>query len=75
MAAIIKKYDKGLHVKTAGTTWLEEMIGLAVAGNEALEIARLNISILKHCPGKKNCGPYADVIDIDDSQLPSAMKR
>jgi hypothetical protein len=27
-------------VKTAGTTWLEELIGLAEAGGEGLAIAR-----------------------------------
>jgi tagaturonate epimerase len=36
MAKIIKKHDKGLHVKTAGTTWLEEVIGLAISGEEGL---------------------------------------
>ena len=25
----------GLHIKTAGTTWLEELIGLAEAGGDA----------------------------------------
>src|SRR6185437_16488264 len=34
---LIKKHNTGIHLKTAGTTWLEEMIGLAEAGNEALE--------------------------------------
>ena len=70
MADIIKKYDKGLHVKTAGTTWLEEVIGLAVAGGEALEAAK---GIYAEAIGRKDelCGPYADVIDIDDSQLPT----
>lgn len=28
----IRKFDAGIHVKTAGTTWLEEVIGLAQAG-------------------------------------------
>lgn len=71
MAEIIKKHDKGLHVKTAGTTWLEEVIGLAVAGGEALEAAK---EIYMKALGRKEelCGPYADVIDIDDSKLPSA---
>ncbi|MGE4586044.1 MAG: tagaturonate epimerase family protein, partial [Mangrovibacterium sp.] len=40
MAGIIRKYDKGIHVKTAGTTWLEEVIGLAVAGGEGLVAAK-----------------------------------
>lgn len=70
MAAIIQKYDKGLHVKTAGTTWLEEVIGLALAGGEALEVAK---DIYTTALGRKEelCAPYADVIEIDDSQLPS----
>jgi tagaturonate epimerase len=33
---LIKKHDCGLHVKTAGTTWLEEVIGLAESGGEGL---------------------------------------
>lgn len=71
MAEIIQKYDKGIHVKTAGTTWLEEVIGLALAGGEALEAAKF---IYTDALGRKDelCAPYADVIDIDDSKLPSA---
>jgi tagaturonate epimerase len=73
MAGIIKKYDKGIHVKTAGTTWLEEVIGLALAGGEALETAK---SIYAIALGRKDelCAPYADIIDIDDSKLPSAAE-
>ena len=73
MASIIKKYDKGIHVKTAGTTWLEEVIGLALAGGEALEAAK---SIYSIALGRKDelCAPYADVIDIDDSKLPSVAE-
>lgn len=40
MAAVILKHDKGLHVKTAGTTWLEEVIGLAIAGGDGLVLAK-----------------------------------
>lgn len=70
MASIIKKYDKGIHLKTAGTTWLEEVIGLAVAGGEGLECAK---EIYAKSLGHKDelCAPYADVIDIDGSQLPT----
>lgn len=70
MAEIIKKYDKGIHVKTAGTTWLEEVIGLAISGDEGLEVAK---NIYKKALDRKDelCGPYADVIDINDSELPS----
>jgi len=70
MAEVIKKYDKGLHLKTAGTTWLEEVIGLAVAGGEALEVAK---TIYINALGRMDelCAPYADVIEIDKTQLPS----
>lgn len=71
MADIIKKHDKGLHVKTAGTTWLEEVIGLALSGGDALVTAK---EIYATAIGRQEelCGPYADVIDIDDSKLPTA---
>ena len=36
----IAKSGAGLHVKTAGTTWLEEVIGLAEAGGEGLALAK-----------------------------------
>ncbi len=70
MAEIIKKYDKGLHVKTAGTTWLEEVIGLAISGDEGLVVAK---EIYTNALSRKDelCAPYADVIDIDDAQLPT----
>jgi len=70
MGEIIKKYNKGIHVKTAGTTWLEEVIGLAESGGEALSLAK---SIYRKAFGKKEelCKPYATVIDIEFEKLPS----
>jgi hypothetical protein len=70
MAEIIKKHDKGIHVKTAGTTWLEEVIGLAIAGDDGLIVAK---EIYAKALARKDelCAPYADVIDIDDSKLPT----
>lgn len=70
MAEIIKKYEKGLHVKTAGTTWLEEVIGLAISGDEGLVVAK---EIYTNALARKDelCAPYADVIDINDTQLPT----
>lgn len=66
----IIKHNKGLHLKTAGTTWLEEVIGLAVAGGEALDLAK---KIYANSIDRKDelCAPYADVIDIDGSLLPT----
>lgn len=66
----ITKYNAGLHLKTAGTTWLEEVIGLALAGDEALNLAK---KIYASSINRKEelCAPYADVIDIDSSKLPT----
>ncbi len=65
----IRKFDTGLHLKTAGTTWLEELIGLALAGGEGLQIAKeVYYESLVHFD--ELCGPYATVIDINRSQLP-----
>src|SRR3954454_2823127 len=36
----LRKFNAGVHVKTAGTTWLEELIGLAEAGPEGLAMAK-----------------------------------
>ena len=36
----MKKHNAGLHLKTAGTTWLEELIGLACAEGQGLAIAK-----------------------------------
>lgn len=66
---LIKKHDKGIHVKTAGTTWLEEVIGLAMAGGKALEMAK-NIYSAAYERMDELCGPYATVIDIDPEKLP-----
>ncbi|MEA5128491.1 MAG: tagaturonate epimerase family protein [Proteiniphilum sp.] len=70
MAGIISRHDKGLHLKTAGTTWLEEVIGLAMAGGEGLVLAK-KIYEYSYNRQEELCGPYADVIDIDGSKLPS----
>ncbi|MCU1324093.1 MAG: hypothetical protein JWM43_3742 [Acidobacteriaceae bacterium] len=64
-------FGAGVHLKTAGTTWLEELIGLAEAGGTGLEIAKEVYSeALSH--KDELTGPYATVIDIDDSKLPTA---
>jgi len=67
----LKKSGAGLHVKTAGTTWLEELIGLAEAGSDGLEIAKeIYAYALEHVD--EFCAPYATVIDIDKKKLPGA---
>jgi tagaturonate epimerase len=67
---LIKKHDKGIHIKTAGTTWLEEMIGLALAEDEALELTK-DIYGRALSRFDELCGPYATVIDIKMKNLPT----
>jgi hypothetical protein len=67
---LIKKHRAGLHVKTAGTTWLEEVIGLAEAGGEGLAIAR-EIYARAHPRLEELVKPYAPVVDIDPGKLPA----
>jgi len=62
--------DSGVHLKTAGTTWLEEMIGLAEAGGAGLELAN-EIYAQAYEHREELCGPYATVIDIDPARLPA----
>jgi hypothetical protein len=70
IGSIIKKTDKGIHLKTAGTTWLEEVIGLAESGGEALDFVKeIYFESLEKID--ELCAPYADVIDIKVSSLPS----
>ena len=73
IGSIIKKSDKGIHLKTAGTTWLEEVIGLAGSGGEALDFVK---EIYSKSLEKIDelCAPYADVIDINVSLLPSKQE-
>lgn len=65
----IRKFDVGLHLKTAGTTWLEELIGLAEAGGEGLEIAK-DVYEKALSRFEELCEPYLTVIDIDTGNLP-----
>lgn len=69
MGSLIRKHDCGIHIKTAGTTWLEEVIGLSLSGSRGLEIARL---IYRRAYERREelCAPYATVIDIKPEMLP-----
>ncbi len=72
MAGALRRHNAGLHLKTAGTTWLEEVIGLAESGGAALDLAKgIYVEALPQI--NELCAPYATVIDIDPEQLPSAQ--
>ncbi|MEO6924705.1 MAG: tagaturonate epimerase family protein [Bryocella sp.] len=66
----VKKFDAGVHVKTAGTTWLEELIVLAEAGGDALVLAK-DVYREAYAHSEELRAPYATVIDIDDAKLPT----
>ena len=66
----IKRFNAGVHLKTAGTTWLEELIGLAESGGDGLALAK-DIYAEAYEHSEELCGPYATVIDIDAANLPS----
>jgi tagaturonate epimerase len=69
--ATMQRFGCGVHLKTAGTTWLEELIGLAEAGGEGLALAKeIYAEALAH--REELCAPYAAVIGIDPAKLPSA---
>jgi len=65
----MKTFDAGVHLKTAGTTWLEELIGLAEAGGSGLEIAK-EVYAEAYAHSEELCAPYATGIDIDPAKLP-----
>lgn len=65
----ITRFDAGVHLKTAGTTWLEELIGLAESDGSGLEIAK-EVYAEAFAHREELCAPYATVIDIDQAVLP-----
>jgi len=72
MGELIRKYNKGIHIKTAGTTWLEETIGLSMSNDEeAIDLVKAIYSGAVR-RFDELCSPYASVIDIDKEKLPSS---
>jgi len=69
MHRIARGLSTGFHLKTAGTTWLEEVAGLAAAGGEGLAVAR---EIYAESFGRidEMMVPYRSVVSIDRTNLP-----
>ena len=65
----LRKFNAGVHLKTAGTSWLEEIIGLAEADGDGLALAK-EIYAEAYSHREELCHPYAPVIDIDAHKLP-----
>jgi hypothetical protein len=70
---VLAKLGCGLHLKTAGTTWLEELIGLAEADGGGLAIAK-KVYASAYARYDELAAPYASVIDISMKRLPSASE-
>lgn len=68
---ILHRTGAGLHLKTSGTTWLEELIGLAAAEGGGIELVK---DLYRQALARSDelCGPYASVIDIRPDALPAA---
>lgn len=67
---VLAETGTGLHLKTAGTTWLEELVGLAESEGAGLAIAK-EIYGRAYARREELCAPYAAVIDIDPAKLPA----
>jgi len=65
----METHGAGIHIKTAGTTWLEELIGLAEGNDTGLAVAK---EIYRRAWGRQAelSAPYASVIDIVAQRLP-----
>jgi hypothetical protein len=69
MRSAIRKHGAGLHLKTAGTTWLEELIGVGLSGASGLGLAK-RIYAEAFARFGELCAPYATVVEIDRTRLP-----
>lgn len=69
IARAMRATGAGVHLKTAGTTWLEELIGLAEAGGAGLALAK-EVYAEAYAHAAELRAPYATVIDIDAARLP-----
>jgi len=67
---IVRREDAGLHLKTVGTTWLEEIVGLAESGGDGLAMAR-EAYRAAYDSIDEVMAPYPSVMDIDRARLPS----
>jgi hypothetical protein len=66
----VQKQHAGFHLKTAGTTWLEELVGLAEHGGEGLSLVK-QIYRQAHHRRDELMQPYASVVSIQAEKLPS----
>jgi hypothetical protein len=70
---LVKKHGSGLHLKTAGTTWLEEIAAIAGSGEEGRALAA-GIYADALARYDEVTAPYATVLHIDKTLLPPAAE-
>jgi tagaturonate epimerase len=70
MRRTLVEANAGVHLKTAGTTWLEEVLGLAQADGDGLAFAK---ALYREAFARYDemAKPYLTVIAIDRQALPS----
>ena len=66
---LIRKHDQGIHLKTAGTTWLEEIAGIILSGKKGFDFG---LSLYADALNRYDelLKPYALVTDIHPGNLP-----
>jgi tagaturonate epimerase len=69
IAGALKMFNAGLHLKTAGTTWLEELAGIAACSDRGLDLAQ-HIYSQAFARREELCAPYRDVVALDPLRLP-----
>jgi hypothetical protein len=69
MHRAIQNVNTGIHLKTAGTTWLEEAIGIASCGGDGLTLIK-EIYQESYARYDELCAPYLAVINITKKDLP-----
>jgi tagaturonate epimerase len=73
MYSAIKDRDTGIHLKTAGTTWLEELAGIVGSCDAGLAFGK-DIYQESYSRYDELCKPYLAVINIKKNQLPSPAR-
>jgi hypothetical protein len=70
---LVRKHSAGLHLKTAGTTWLEEIAAIAGSGEAGRALAA-GIYADALARYDEVTAPYATVLHIDKEHLPPAAE-
>jgi len=70
---LLRKYNAGIHVKTSGTSWLEECIGLAKANEDSLDLIKTIYSLALY-RSEKLSKLYGKHLSINQSKLPSTLE-